>query len=44
MPRKSREESISSLKLTAAGFVAREAVLDTIRGSITRGRSLAAVR
>jgi len=32
------------LKLTAAGFRHATAVLDTGRGSITRGRSLAAIR
>jgi len=44
MPRKSREESISSLKLTAAGFSRAPAVPDTNRDTITRGRSLAAIR
>jgi hypothetical protein len=44
MPRESREESISSLKLTAAGFSHAAVVLDRKRGSITRGRSLAAIR
>jgi hypothetical protein len=32
------------LKLTAAGFSRAVALLDTRRGSITRGRSLAAIR
>jgi hypothetical protein len=32
------------LKLTAAGFSRRAAVLATRPGSITRGRSLAAIR
>lgn len=32
------------LKLTAAGFSQAGTVLDTRRGSITRGRSLAAIR
>jgi len=32
------------LKLTAAGFSRTAAVLDTNRGSIAHGRSLAAIR
>ena len=32
------------LKLTAAGFSCAAAVLDTSRGRLTRGRSLAAIR
>jgi len=39
-----RRPSNTPLKLAAAGFGRAVAVLDTLRGSIPRGRSLAAIR
>src|SRR5262249_13873407 len=43
-PRTQLEPATKPLKLTAAGFRVRRSVLDTARGTITRGRSLAAIR
>ena len=39
-----RKRPNTPLKLTAAGFGRAGGVLDTRRGSIARGRSLAAIR